>query len=159
MTHPADKPATADPIRGRASLGDFDLTVLTDGTYLLGTDPASPAVICLSYTWADDASKWLPLPVSERVEVVLQSLREIYPGVDVRRHVIGDPVSVSWEAEPHFMGAFKANLPGHYRYQHRLFTHFMQDSLPERHRGLFLAGDDVSWTAGWAWRQASISAW
>ena len=107
-------------------------------------------MICLSYTWADDSLKWLPLSVTERVEVMLQSLREIYPGVDVRRHIIGDPVTVSWEAEPHFMGAFKANLPGHYRYQHRLFTHFMQDELPERHRGLFLAGDDISWTAGWA---------
>jgi tryptophan 2-monooxygenase len=48
------------------------------------------------------------------------------------------------------MGAFKANLPGHYRYQQRLFTHFKQDSLPEAQRGIFLAGDDVSFTAGWA---------
>jgi tryptophan 2-monooxygenase len=48
------------------------------------------------------------------------------------------------------MGAFKANLPGHYRYQRRLFTHFVQDGLPEDKRGLFLAGDDISWTAGWA---------
>jgi monoamine oxidase len=81
---------------------------------------------------------------------MLQSLHEIYPTVDVRRHIIGDPVTVSWEAEPNFMGAFKANLPGHYRYQRRLFTHFMQDRLEPRFRGLFLAGDDVSWTAGWA---------
>ncbi|MEK8173609.1 hypothetical protein NKH77_45790 [Streptomyces sp. M19] len=28
------------------------------------------------------------------------------------------------------MGAFKANLPGHYRYQRRLFSHFMQDDTP-----------------------------
>lgn len=48
------------------------------------------------------------------------------------------------------MGAFKANLPGHYRYQQRLFTHFAQDELPEHQRGIFLAGDDISWTAGWA---------
>jgi tryptophan 2-monooxygenase len=81
---------------------------------------------------------------------MLASLREIYPKVDLRRHIIATPVTVSWEAEPDFMGAFKANLPGHYRYQRRLFTHFVQDALPERYRGLFLAGDDVSWTAGWA---------
>ena len=37
-------------------------------------------------------------------------------------------MTVSWETEPYFMGAFKANLPGHYRYQRRLFTHFMQDA-------------------------------
>ena len=48
------------------------------------------------------------------------------------------------------MGAFKANLPGHYRYQRRLYCHFMQDRLPPEQRGIFLAGDDMSWTAGWA---------
>lgn len=33
--HPADRPDTHDLIRGRARVGDFDLTVLTDGPYLL----------------------------------------------------------------------------------------------------------------------------
>ncbi len=35
MTHPAENETTRDLIRGRATLGDFDLTILTDGTYLL----------------------------------------------------------------------------------------------------------------------------
>lgn len=35
MPHPAEQPNTADPIRGRASVGDFEITVLTDGTYFL----------------------------------------------------------------------------------------------------------------------------
>jgi monoamine oxidase len=149
---PVDRPfwLDVDPATGRDTMSMTLTDRMTRGTYLLGDDPDSPAVICLSYTWADDSLKWLPLTVSERVEVMLQSLREIYPTVDVRRHIIGDPVTVSWEAEPNFMGAFKANLPGHYRYQRRLFTHFMQDSLDPEFRGIFLAGDDVSWTAGWA---------
>lgn len=128
---PVDRPfwLDPDPVTGRDTMSMTLTDRMPRGTYLLGDDPAAPAVICLSYTWADDSLKWLPLTVGERVEVMLQSLREIYPGVDVRRHIIGDPVTVSWEAEPHFMGAFKANLPGHYRYQHRLFTHFVQDSL------------------------------
>jgi tryptophan 2-monooxygenase len=70
--------------------------------------------------------------------------------VDIAGHIVGQPITVSWEADPNFMGAFKANLPGHYRYQQRLFTHFKQDKLPESQRGIFLAGDDVSFTAGWA---------
>lgn len=123
---------------------------MTRGTYLLDEGPDRPAVICLSYTWCDDSLKWLPLDARERMEVMLKSLGEIYPKVDIRKHIIGDPVTVSWENEPYFMGAFKANLPGHYRYQRRLFTHFMQDRLPAGKRGLFLAGDDISWTAGWA---------
>jgi monoamine oxidase len=139
-----------DPETGR----DVMSMTLTDrmprGTYLLEDGPDRPAVICLSYTWTDDSLKWLPLPLDRRVDVMLQSLRQIYPKVDIRRHMIANPVAITWEAEPSFMGAFKANLPGHYRYQQRLYTHFMQDRLPERYRGLFLAGDDVSWTAGWA---------
>ena len=71
-----------------------------------------PGLICLSYTWADDSLKWLPLSAQERMDVMLASLREIYPDVDLRRHVIASPVTVSWETERDFMGAFKANLPG-----------------------------------------------
>ncbi|MEU0242597.1 FAD-dependent oxidoreductase [Nocardiopsis sp. NPDC006198] len=140
-----------DPETGRDAMSMTLTDRMTRGTYLLeGSDPDGPAAICLSYTWCDDSLKWLPLSAGERLEVMLSSLSKIYPGVDVRSHITGDPVTVSWEDEPYFMGAFKANLPGHYRYQRRLFTHFHQEGLAERHRGLFLAGDDISWTAGWA---------
>jgi tryptophan 2-monooxygenase len=139
-----------DPATGRHRMSMTLSDRMTRGTYLLDQGEGRPGLICLSYTWADDSLKWLPLSAEERMEVMLASLREIYPDVDLRRHVIASPVTVSWEAERDFMGAFKANLPGHYRYQRRLFTHFRQDGLPERHRGLFLAGDDISWTAGWA---------
>ncbi|MEV4975149.1 flavin monoamine oxidase family protein [Streptomyces scopuliridis] len=154
---PVDRPFWLDPAvddRGVPTGRDTMSMTLTDrmtrGTYLLDNGPDRPAVICLSYTWCDDSLKWLPLSAEERMEVMLNSLREIYPKVDIRKHLIGSPVTVSWENEPYFMGAFKANLPGHYRYQRRLFTHFMQDRLPADKRGIFLAGDDISWTAGWA---------
>ncbi|SEL41856.1 tryptophan 2-monooxygenase [Blastococcus sp. DSM 46786] len=139
-----------DPATGRDRMSMTLTDRMTRGTYLLDQGKGRPGLICLSYTWADDSLKWLPLSAQDRMEVMLASLRQIYPDVDLRRHVIASPVTVSWESEPDFMGAFKANLPGHYRYQRRLFTHFMQDELPERFRGLFLAGDDISWTAGWA---------
>lgn len=154
---PVDRPFWLDEAvddRGEPTGRDTMSMTLTDrmtrGTYLLDNGPDRPAVMCLSYTWCDDSLKWLPLNANERMEVMLKSLGEIYPRVDIRKHVIGSPVTVSWENEPYFMGAFKANLPGHYRYQRRLFTHFMQDRLPADKRGLFLAGDDISWTAGWA---------
>jgi lysine 2-monooxygenase len=139
-----------DPQTGRHRMSMTLSDRMTRGTYLLDQGEGKPGLICLSYTWADDSLKWLPLSATERMEVMLASLREIYPDVDLRRHVIASPVTVSWESERDFMGAFKANLPGHYRYQRRLFTHFVQDELPEQYRGLFLAGDDISWTAGWA---------
>ncbi len=52
-------------------------------------------------------------------------------------------MTVSSKGQPYFMGAFKANLSGHYHYQRHLFTHFMQDRLPEDKRGIFLAGDNI----------------
>lgn len=33
--HPAERPNTADPVRASTTLGDFELTVLSDGTYFL----------------------------------------------------------------------------------------------------------------------------
>ncbi|MFJ1648763.1 flavin monoamine oxidase family protein [Streptomyces sp. NPDC088258] len=149
---PVDRPfwLDKDEETGRDVMSMTLTDRMTRGTYLLDNGPDRPAVMCLSYTWCDDSLKWLPLSAEERMEVMLTSLGEIYPKVDIRRHVIGAPVTVSWENEPWFMGAFKANLPGHYRYQRRLFTHFMQDRLPADKRGIFLAGDDISWTAGWA---------
>ena len=139
-----------DPETGREVLSMTLTDRLNRATYLLDNGPDQPAVILLSYTWNDDALKWLALDADERVELMLHSLEQIYPGVDIAGHIVGQPITVSWEADPNFMGAFKANLPGHYRYQQRLFTHFKQDKLPESQRGIFLAGDDVSFTAGWA---------
>ena len=122
---------------------------ITRGTYLFDLGENSPAVICLSYSWMSDAIKLLPLDVDKRVHLALNALEQIYPGVDIRGHIIGDPITVSWEADPNFLGAFKGALPGHYRYNHRMFCHFMQDELPPAQRGIFMAGDDVGWIPGW----------
>jgi tryptophan 2-monooxygenase len=81
--------------------------------------------------------------------LALGALAKIYPDVDIASHIIGDPITVSWEADRHFLGAFKGALPGHYRYNQRMYAHFMQDELPEEQRGIFIAGDDVSWTPAW----------
>ncbi len=140
----------ADPATGRDVMSVTLSDRMTRGTYLIDNGPDKRGVICLSYTWNDDAMKWISLPLDERVRLMLHSLKQIYPKVNIAGHIIGSPITISWEFDPNFMGAFKANLPGHYRYQRRLFSHFMQADLPAHQRGIFLAGDDISWTAGWA---------
>lgn len=122
---------------------------LTRGTYLFDNGPDKPGVICLSYAWMGDALKMLPHDTQKRVQLALSALQKIYPDVDIASHIVGDPISVSWEADPHFLGAFKGALPGHYRYNHRMYSHFMQDAFPAAERGIFIAGDDVSWTPAW----------
>ena len=97
-----------------------------------------------------DAMKMLPLPAERRVELALRALSRIYPDLDIRSHIVGQPITISWENDPNFLGAFKGALPGHYRYNRRMFTHFVQKDFAPVERGIFIAGDDVSWTPGWA---------
>ena len=138
-----------DPETGRPVLSMTLTDRLTRGTYFFDNGDDRPGVICLSYSWMTDALKVLPLSGEKRVDLALKALSRIYPGVNIARHIRGNPICVSWEADENFLGAFKGALPGHYRYNHRIYGHFMQDALPARERGLFLAGDGVSWTPAW----------
>ncbi|MEI4485098.1 FAD-dependent oxidoreductase [Frigidibacter sp. MR17.14] len=138
-----------DPATGRPVMSMTLTDRLTRGTYLFDNGDDRPGVICLSYAWMTDALKVLPHSAEKRTELALKALAKIYPGVDIARHIRSAPICVSWEADENFLGAFKGALPGHYRYNHRIYGHFMQDTLPEAERGLFLAGDGVSWTPAW----------
>ncbi|GGY15619.1 flavin monoamine oxidase family protein [Streptomyces anandii] len=140
----------ADPETGGDVMGMTLTDRLPRGVYLFENGPGRPAVMCLSYTWNDDSLKVATLSPAERLDALLARLSEIYPDTDIRSHIVSEPITVTWETEPHFMGAFKSNLPGHYRYQRRLFTQFMQEEMKPEQRGFFLCGDDVSWTAGFA---------
>lgn len=71
--------------------------------------------MCLTYSWMSDALKMEPLSVEKRVDLALDALRKIYPKVDITQHIIGNPITVSWESDENFLGAFKGALPGHYR--------------------------------------------
>jgi tryptophan 2-monooxygenase len=146
-----DRPFWKDrnPATGHDTMSMTLTDRLTRGTYLFDHGDDRPGVICLSYAWMSDALKMLPQPVDKRVRLALDALGKVYPGVDIASHIIGDPITISWEADPHFLGAFKGALPGHYRYNQRMYGHFMQDSLPPEQRGIFIAGDDVSFTPAW----------
>ena len=138
-----------DPATGRDVMSMTLTDRLTRGTYLFDLGDDQPGVICLSYAWMSDALKMLPLPVEKRVKLALDALQKIYPHLDIRKHIIGDPITVSWEDDPNFLGAFKGALPGHYRYNRRMYCHFMQQQMPAEQRGIFMAGDDIGWTPGW----------
>jgi tryptophan 2-monooxygenase len=139
-----------DPRTGRDVMSMTLTDRLTRSTYLFDNGDHQPGVICLTYSWMSDALKMLPEPVDRRVRLALNALSKIYPDVDIAGHIVGDPITVSWEADRHFLGAFKGALPGHYRYNQRMYAHFSQDRMPPEQRGIFIAGDDVSWTPAWA---------
>lgn len=132
---------------------------LTRGTYLVDYSQSSGSYkgsgIFLSYTWNDDSLKFLgdrPLPLPQHVQLCTTLLRTIYPQVNLDEHfsTVNPFVEHNWEDQTFFLGAFKMNLPGQYEYQRRIFSQFMSgvgSPSPDR---FILAGDDVSWTAGWA---------
>lgn len=138
-----------DPDTGRDVMSMTLTDRMTRGTYLFDNGPDKPSVICLTYSWMTDALKMLPLPVEQRVKLALSALSKIYPKVNISDHILGDPITVSWESDPNFLGAFKGALPGHYRYNLRMYSHFMQQQFPAEQRGIFMAGDGVSWTPAW----------
>ncbi|MCY4148713.1 MAG: NAD(P)/FAD-dependent oxidoreductase [Gammaproteobacteria bacterium] len=121
---------------------------LTRGTYLFDESGGSP-MVCLSYTWNDDTLKFLPFNAQEQFNRCVRVLQDIYPNESLDDLFQGKPISVIWDKEPQFIGAFKNNLPGQYRIQRDLFTAFKEDEVSIAH-GVFLAGDDISWTGGWS---------
>ncbi len=139
-----------DPATGRETMSMTLTDRNTRGTYLFDNGPDQPGVICLSYAWMGDAMKVLPKTAQERAALAIDTLERIYPTAGLREHIVGEPITISWESDPNFLGAFKGALPGHYRYNHRMYSHFLQEDLPAHQRGMHLAGDDVSWTPGWA---------
>lgn len=139
-----------DPVTGRDTMSMTLTDRMTRGTYFFDNGDDAPAVVCLTYSWMSDAMKVLPYSAQDRADMALNALKRIYPHVDINQHIVGEPISVSWEADRNFLGAFKGALPGHYRYNHRMYSHFMQDQHEVGHKGIFLAGDDVSWTPAWA---------
>ncbi|AMT69717.1 flavin monoamine oxidase family protein [Mycobacteroides immunogenum] len=139
-----------DPVTGRDTMSMTLTDRMTRGTYLFDNGDDAPAVICLTYSWMSDAMKVLPYSAQDRAEMAINALKRIYPNVDINQHIVGEPITVSWEADRNFLGAFKGALPGHYRYNHRMYSHFMQGEYAPEHKGIFLAGDDVSWTPAWA---------
>ena len=135
-----------DPNTGRDVMSMTLTDRLTRGTYLFDNGDDQPAVICLTYSWMSDAMKMLPLTVEQRVRLALARSRRSTPtstspatSSATRSPSPGRPTS-------NFLGAFKGALPGHYRYNRRMYSHFMQDDMPPDQRGIFLAGDDISWT-------------
>lgn len=134
---------------------------ITRGTYLLdysqSPGPYRGSGMFLSYTWNDDSLKFLgdrSAPLPSHVQVCTSLLDSVYAprqlNLAAEFGMTNPFVEINWEEQPFFLCAFKMNLPGQYEYQRLLFSQFMNGvSTPNLDR-FILAGDDVSWTGGWA---------
>ncbi|WP_187366709.1 flavin monoamine oxidase family protein [Nocardioides dongxiaopingii] len=143
---PVDRAYWLDP--GQESL----LSVLTDryprAVYLFGQSPEGPGTVCLSYTWNDDADVFRGMDAEARAEACLRYLDGVLPGHAVREHRRGPAVAVTWDEQEGCADAFSQNLPGQYDLQRGLYCDFVRPRPPGL--GFYVAGDDVSWTGGFA---------
>lgn len=158
-----------DTVTGEYEMSQTLSDKLSRGTYLVDYSANSTeggnkgAGVFTSYTWADDSAKYLSTDndkeYSSWINMSTRCLDEIYNQrysdvQDVfRGHANGQPsAGKKWDDDPHFIMAFKYNLPGQYRYQKSLFQNFFcapGESVPDT-RNFILAGDGISWTAAWA---------
>jgi tryptophan 2-monooxygenase len=134
---------------------------LTRGTYLLDYAPSQGSHrgsgVYLSYTWNEDSIKFLgdrAAPLPSHVQLCTSLLDSVYSAhqLDLAAEfgMIDPFVEINWEEQPFFLGAFKINLPGQYECQRLLFSQFMKGVSSHNFDGFILAGDDVSFTGGWA---------
>lgn len=134
---------------------------ITRGTYLLdysqSPGPCRGSGMYLSYTWNDDSLKFLgdrTAPLPSHVQVCTTLLDSVYAhhqlNLAAEFGMTNPFVEINWEEQPFFLCAFKMNLPGQYEYQRLLFSQFMNGVSSSSPDGFILAGDDVSWTGGWA---------
>lgn len=134
---------------------------ITRGTYLLdygqSLGPYRGSGMFLSYTWNDDSLKFLgdrSAPLPSHVQLCTTLLDSVYAPhrLDLAAEfgMVNPFVEINWEEQPFFLCAFKMNLPGQYEYQRLLFSQFMKGVSSAEPDGFILAGDDVSFTGGWA---------
>ncbi|KGE65900.1 MULTISPECIES: NAD(P)/FAD-dependent oxidoreductase [Pseudomonas] len=134
---------------------------ITRGTYLLdysqSPGPYRGSGMFLSYTWNDDSLKFLgdrSTALQSHVQVCTSLLDSVYAphrlNLAAEFGMTNPFVEINWEEQPFFLCAFKMNLPGQYEYQRLLFSQFMNGVKGPNPDGFILAGDDVSFTGGWA---------
>jgi tryptophan 2-monooxygenase len=130
------------------------LTILTDelprAVYLLDYPHTENGVVCMSYTWGDDSTKLLALSPEEYFTQAKRTIERYCPAL--AHYLIpmnGEIVSIHWETSPYYYGAFKLQLPGQDTNVHTTYFQFLSALDPKTDRGVYLAGDSVSWSGGW----------
>jgi tryptophan 2-monooxygenase len=125
---------------------------LPRGVYCLDypDDITTDGIVLISYTWGDDSAKLLGVGKEDRFEIFKRTLGVI--NANFASHLIpvdDDILNVDWESMPYYYGAFKLQYPGQEADAHAAFFQYKTASDEEADRGVYLAGDSVSWAGGW----------
>jgi tryptophan 2-monooxygenase len=123
---------------------------LPRAVYALDYPQIKEGVVLISYSWGDDSAKLMGLSNEERLErcrtVIGEVSREF---ADHLEPVGGEVLSVDWDREPFYHGAFKLQYPGQEADLQAAYFQFLSVLDPRSDTGVYLAGDSVSWSGGW----------
>jgi len=120
--------------------------------YCLDYPHTKQGVVIISYTWGDDSSKITCIPPVARFELFKEILTRIHPAFGkqlVPANGDADILNVDWENTAHYYGAFKLQLPGQERLVHAAYYQFLSALDSSADKGVYFAGDSVSWSGGW----------
>ena len=132
--------------------GTFPQNIQTDqlprGVYCLDYPQTENGVVLVSYTWEDDSQKLQAFGPKDRFLLLREQLAVDTPEFAAALDPVnGEILSIDWQDQPGFHGAFKLNLPGQESANAALFYQFQHVNTGKP--ALILAGDGVSWSGGW----------
>lgn len=135
---------------------DMPQTIQTDelprGVYCLDYPHTKQGVVIISYTWGDDSTKLTSVEPVARFNMFREIITRIHPAFGkqlVPANGERDILNVDWENTAHYYGAFKLQLPGQERLIHAAYYQFLSVLDPAADKGVYFAGDSVSWSGGW----------
>lgn len=106
-------------------------------------------VICLSYSWGVAANKLLSVEPKDRVVVFIRALKAVLPELEqYLKPMNGEVLNIDWVNQKYQNGAFKIFTPGYDILQSALYYQFQSVQSPYD-KGVYLAGDSISWSGGW----------
>lgn len=123
---------------------------LPRGLYCLDYPQTDNGVVLISYTWGDDSTKLLAASPAERFATFRGVIEAIDPPFAAQLEPLnGEIVNIDWEATPHYFGAFKLDSPGQEPDVQTAYYQFLDALNPAADKGIYLAGDSVSYAGGW----------
>ena len=113
-------------------------------------NPDNNGVIVVSYTWEDDSTTLMGLSPQERLKLFKQSIAKVSPEFAENLLPVNNEIlCIDWQAEDYYYGAFKLQYPGQEPNIQAAYYQFLCAENPQCDRGVYLAGDSISWAGGW----------
>ena len=113
-------------------------------------NPDKNGVVVVSYTWEDDSTKLMGLSPKARLKLCKDAIAKVSSKFADNLVPLNDEIlCIDWQGEDYYYGAFKLQYPGQETNIQAAYYQFLSVLDANIDRGVYLAGDSVSWAGGW----------